>query len=120
MQVIRSPRGGVDHLLQTFVDHVAVALHREHDGVGLGPLHAGGQRRRAPVQGLEHLDVEVVGERGVAPDAEHRDGALHDVELLDHLERGAHRDRLAAAGAEMVLADVDQRGREVVDQTRRD
>ena len=51
---------GVDHLLQALVHHVAVALHREHEGVGLGPLHAGGERRRAAVQRLEHLDVEVV------------------------------------------------------------
>ena len=31
-------RRGVQHLLQAFVHHVAVALHGDHEGVGLGPL----------------------------------------------------------------------------------
>src|SRR3954454_18307415 len=69
------------------------------------------------MQRLEHFDVEVVRERGVAADAEHADGALHRVECLDGLEDRPHRDRLTATGAEVVLADVEQCRREVVDQT---
>ena len=72
MQVTDLTAGrGVDDLLQPFVDHVPVALNGEDEGVGLGPLHAGGERRRPAVQRLQHLDVEVVGERGVAADAEY-------------------------------------------------
>ena len=100
-------RGGVEHLLETLVDHVAVALHGDDQRAGLGSLHTRGERRRAPVQRLQHLDVEVVGERGVAADPEHADGTLRGADLLDRLEHGAHRDRFAAAGAEAVLAHVE-------------
>ena len=116
---VLAARGRVQHFLEALVHHVAVALHGEHDRVGLGPLDAGGQRRRAAVQRLEDLDVEVVGERGVATDAEHRDGALDHVELGDRFERRAHRDRLAATGTEVVLPQLDERRREVVDEPRR-
>ena len=106
---VLAPGGGVDDLLQALVDHVAIALDGEHDGVGLGPLDTGGQRRGPAVQGLEHLDVEVVGEGGVAADAEDPDGPLDDVELLDRFHDRAHGHRLAAARAQVVGADVDQR-----------
>ena len=76
---------------------------------GLGPLDAGGQRRRAAVQRLQYLAVEVVREGGVAADAEDADGPLDDVELFDDLEHRAHGDRLATTGAEVVRADVDER-----------
>ena len=33
-----APGGGVDDLLQSLVDHVAVTLDGEHDGVGLARL----------------------------------------------------------------------------------
>ena len=116
---VLTPCRGVQHLLQALVHHVAVALDGDDERVGLGPLHAGGERRRPAVQRLEHLDVEVVGERRVAPDAEDGDGALHRVDLFDGLEDRPHGDGLAAAGAQLVLADVDERGLEVVDQPRR-
>ena len=74
MQVtVLAPGRGVEDLLQTLVDHVAVALDGEDDRVGPGPLDPGGQRRGPAVQRLEHLDVEVVREGRVAPDAEHGD-----------------------------------------------
>src|SRR5581483_10751527 len=85
----------------------------------LGPLHARGQRRGPAVQRLQHLDVEVVGERRVAADAEHCDGELHQLELRHRFHHRADGNGLAAAGAEMVLAHVDEVGREVVDQSRR-
>ena len=85
-------------------------------GVGPGPLDPGGQGGRPAVQGLEHLDVEVVGERGVAADPEDGDGPLHETELVDRLQRAAHGDRLAASGAEVVGTHVDEVGDEVVDQ----
>ena len=66
---------GVQHLLQALVHHVAVALEGEHDGVGLHPLDAGRERRRAPVQRLQQVDVEVVREARVAADADDRDRA---------------------------------------------
>ena len=109
-------RGGVQHLLESFVDHVAVALDGDHQRVGLGPLHAGGERRRATVQRLQHLDVEVVGERRVAADPDDADRPRHRVDRLDALEDGAHGDRFATPRAQAVLADVDQRRGEVVDQ----
>ena len=67
--------GGVQHLLQSLVHHVAVALQRDDEVLGLGPLRPGRQRRRPPVEGLEHLDVEGVRERGVAADADDADRA---------------------------------------------
>ena len=109
---------GVDDLLQALVHHVAVALDGEDERVRPGPLDPGGQRRRPAVQRLQHLAVEVVGERGVAADAEDGDGSLDGVSFCDHLDDRAHGDRLAAAGAEVVGADVDELGREVVDESR--
>jgi hypothetical protein len=38
------------------------------------------------VQRLQDLAVEIVGERGVAPDAEDANGAVDDIELFDRLE----------------------------------
>ncbi len=73
-QVTFSPRAAVwSTSWRPSLDHVAVALDGDHDGVGPGPLHPGGHRRRPAVQRLEHLDVEVVGEGGVAADAEDGD-----------------------------------------------
>jgi len=66
------------------------------------------------VQRLEHFDVEVVGERRVAPNAEDGDRALRQRHLIDRLDQTPYGDRLATARAQMVRADVDQRGSEVV------
>ena len=87
--------------------------------VGPGPLDPGGHRRRPPVQGLEHLDVQVVGEGGVAADAEHGDGPAGRPSSCDRLEGAAHGHRLAAPRAEVVGAHVDEGRDEVVDQAGR-
>ena len=108
----------VQHLLETLVDHVAVALDREHEGIGPHAFHAGRQRRGPTVQRLQHLDVEIVGERGVAADAEDRDRPFDRAELGDALHGRADGDRFAASGAQVMRPDVDQIGREVVDQRR--
>src|SRR5262249_12153454 len=47
------------------------------------------------------------------------DGPVGGTDRFDGFEDGAHRDRLAAPRTEAVLADVEQRRREVVDQARR-
>ncbi len=39
-----APSTGVQDLVETFADHVSVALAREHHGIGLHPLDAGGDR----------------------------------------------------------------------------
>ena len=68
-------RRGVEHLLQALVHHVAVALQREHERVGQHALHAGRDRRRAPVQRLHEVDVHRARERRVAADAGDADRA---------------------------------------------
>ena len=103
-----SPRGGVQHLLQALVHHVAVALQREHDRAGLDPLHPGGDRRRAAVECLYEVDVDRCPERRVAPDAEYRDRTLRDAHLRERVEEAAQRQRFAAAGAHLVLLGEEQ------------
>ena len=76
---------------------------------------AGGHRRRAPVQRLHEVDVDRAAEPRVAADPERPDRALRDPELLDRLEQDPHRQRLAAAGAEVVLPGEQQVGLEVGD-----
>ena len=68
------------------------------------------------MQRLEHLDIEVVGERGVAADPEYGDGPLSEPSSAMDLDHRAHGDRFAAARAQLVGSDVDQGGCEVVDQ----
>ena len=78
--------------------------------VGLRPLDAGGERRRAAVQRLEHLAVEVVRERGVAADAEDADGAVDDApssSMASRIERIAIGS--PQPGHRLVRADVDER-----------
>jgi hypothetical protein len=70
------------------------------------------------VEGLEHFDIQVVGERRVAPDTEHGDSALYDIELRDHFDGRADGDGLTAARAQMMLAHVDEQRGEIVDQPR--
>ena len=108
----------MDHLLQAFVHHVAVALQREHERVGEHALHAGRDRRRAPVQRLHEIDVHRARERRVAADAGDADRVLDRVELRDRLEELAHRDRLAAARAHVVLLGEQQVGLLRLDQAR--
>ena len=72
---VLAARRGVEHLLQAFVHHVAVALQREHERVGEHALHAGRDRRRAAVQRLHEVDVHRARERRVAADAGDRDRA---------------------------------------------
>src|SRR5205807_7967426 len=109
-----------DHFLKSLVHHVAVALNREHERPGLRAFDAGRERRRAPMECLQNFHIEVIRERRVAADPEHADRALNHAELCDHFERGAHRDRLAATGTEVVRADVDQIGGEVAHERCRD
>jgi hypothetical protein len=116
---VLATRRRVEHLLESLAHHVTVALHRDHHGVGPGSLDPGGHRRRPSVERLEHLEVEVVGEGGVAPDAEHGDRPLGQCQLVDGLHQAAHRDGFAATRTQLVRADVDQRGSEVVDQVGR-
>ena len=112
-----SPRGrGVQHFLQALVYHVAVALDGDHKSVGQHPLDPGGHRWCPTVQGLNHLHVEVVGEGGVAPDSEHRDGLLGQPELCHRLHCGAHGNGFPATGTEVVIGLGDERGCEVVHQ----
>ena len=67
--------------------------------------HGGGPA----VQALQDVDVHDAHEAAVAAVPDDADGALHDVELLQHLQQDAQRDRLAAAGAERVLAEQQRR-----------
>jgi hypothetical protein len=106
---------GVEHLLQPFVHHVAVALQREDERVGEHALDSGRDRRRAPVQRLHEVEVHRPRERGVAPDADDRDGARCHAELLDRLEELAHRQRLATAGAHVVLLGEQEIGLQRLD-----
>ena len=104
---------GVDHFLQAFVDHVAVALEREEQLVG---AHALGARREGggtAVECLDQVDVHQAGERRVAADADHTDRLLAQAHLLDSVENLSERERLAAARAEVVLAHQRERGHEV-------
>ena len=73
---VLAARRGVQDLLQAFVDHVAVALEREHERVGKHALHAGRDRRRPAVQRLHEVDVHRARERRVATDARDRDRVL--------------------------------------------
>src|SRR5262245_6379675 len=98
-----APRRAVNDFLQAFRHHVAVALHREHEGVGPHALGAGGDRGGAPVQRLHDVDVHDHREGRVAADARDTDRAVAQAELLDELQHETQRDRLAAAGAERVL-----------------
>ena len=101
-----APRRGVEHFLQAFVDHVAVALQREHGLVGLHALHPRRHRGGATVERLHHVDVEGAGERRVAADTDDADRGLTETELGDRLEQYADGDRLAAAWTEIVLAGL--------------
>ncbi len=101
---------GVHDLLQAFVHHVAVALEREHERVGLHALHAGGDRRRPAVQRLHEVDVHGPRERRVAADACDADRVLHLVEVGDRLEELPHRERLTAPGAHVVFLGEQQVG----------
>ena len=111
-------RRGVQHLLESFVHHVAVALQREHDRVGKHALHAGRDRRRAAVQRLHEVDVHRAAEARVAADAGDADRALRDAELDEGLEEPAHRDRLAAAGTHVVLLGEQEVGEQRLDDAR--
>src|SRR3546814_5007350 len=49
-------RGGVDDFLQAFIDHIAVALHGEHDGVG---PHSRSEEHTSELQSLMRISYAV-------------------------------------------------------------
>src|SRR4029079_2009016 len=97
---------------------VAVALQRVDGAVGEHALHAGGDRRRAAVQTLEEFDVGGRDDLGVTAVTDDTDRAVDEVQLVEHLHEQAPRDRVTAAGAEMVFGALEPVGRERRDLAR--
>ena len=102
------PVGGGHGLRQADGGQIAVPLVGVHQGVRVGPLHAGGHGGGPAVGGGGVVVGDVVHVQAAAADAQHAGGLLHHVHLLQHLadeldHRGVH-----AAGAEagdLVLLD---------------
>ena len=105
-----APGGRVHDLLEPLGHHVAVALEREDEAVGQHALGPRGDRRRAPVEGLQHVHVDDAGEGRVAADPADTDRPITHAELGDDLEDGAHGERLPASRAEVVLRGEEQLG----------
>src|SRR5438874_1850977 len=112
-------RRGVDDLLQTLVDHVAVALEGEDAAVGKHAFHARRHRWSATVQGLHEVDVDRAREARVAADPGHRDRAVGDAQLLDRLQQDPQREGVTGPGGQVVVLSEQQVGLEVTDLARR-
>lgn len=82
---------------------VAIALVRNYDFVGTGPLNARGGRRRAAMGDLNVTDVKViVGEDGAAHGTD-QDGLVLELQILDSFRNQFVHHAVAAAWAVMRL-----------------
>ena len=67
------------------------------------------------MQALEELDVGGGDDLGVAAVTHDADGAVDELQLLEHLDQQPPGDRVAAARTQVVLGALEERGGEVGD-----